>query len=136
MSGIDNVCTYFLDRFVDMRVDNRNDWLTVEALKERAIEDGLLHSYCERTGERVLETDIVREARERSEAAKQKSSEQVVSAALAMQADFLATKRPLPPVRLRKGVSPEASEGTEGGGGKARGAPPPLASSGAYHTPS
>lgn len=61
---VDTACEYLVSNFDDMKYDNRNDWMTLESLKVHAVEEGILDRYAEENGLEILDTDVMKKARE------------------------------------------------------------------------
>ena len=63
---VDAASEYLVSNFDDQKYDDRNDFMTLEALKEYALEQGILDRYAAKTGMELLDDDVMRAIRERS----------------------------------------------------------------------
>ena len=65
---VDAASEFLVSNFDDMKYDDRNDWMTLEALKEYALREGILDRFAEKTGMELLEDDVMRGVIQRNKA--------------------------------------------------------------------
>jgi hypothetical protein len=115
---VDAASEYLVSNFDDQKYDDRNDFMTLEALKEYALEQGILDRYAAKTGMELLDDDVMRAIRERSKKnsvslAKGKVADETWASERRVQGDLEAGVRASPakrPVRRGAGDAETAAE--------------------------
>mmetsp|Transcript_3867 Transcript_3867/g.14259 ORF Transcript_3867/g.14259 Transcript_3867/m.14259 type:complete len:460 (-) Transcript_3867:805-2184(-) len=66
VSVVDAASEILVANFDDQKYDDRNDFMTLESLKEYALEQGILDRYATRTGMTLLDDDVMQSIRQRA----------------------------------------------------------------------
>ena len=64
---VDGISEKLVSNFDDQKYDDRNDFMTLESLKEYALSEGILDKYAEKTGMKLLDDDVMKGIRERNQ---------------------------------------------------------------------
>jgi hypothetical protein len=116
---VDAASEYLVSNFDDQKYDDRNDFMTLEALKEYALEQGILDRYAAKTGMELLDDDVMKAIRERSKKSgaslgNGKVADETWASARGGQGDLEAGARASPvakrPVRRGAGDAETAAE--------------------------
>ncbi len=76
---VDAASEFLVSNFDDMKYDDRNDWMTLEALKEYALREGILDRFAEKTGMELLEDDVMRGVIQRNKASARRREEEAAA---------------------------------------------------------
>ena len=79
---VDTASEYLVGNFDDMKYDDRNDWMTLEALKAHALEQGILDKFAEDSGLELLEDDVMRDLKSRAQAKQERTKDALRKAAM------------------------------------------------------
>ena len=122
---VDTVSESLVGNFDDMKYDDRNDWMTLEALKAHALEQGILDKFAEDSGLELLEDDVMRELKARAKAKQDKTKEAIRKSAM-LGAGLAAGKKAFVGKAAAAAVSSNGGKAGVNGLASVRVAPAPM----------
>lgn len=122
---VDTVSESLVGNFDDMKYDDRNDWMTLEALKAHALEQGILDKFAHESGLELLEDDVMRELKARAKAKQDKTKEAIRKSAM-LGAGLAAGKKAFVGKAAAAAVSSNGGKAGVNGLASVRVAPAPM----------
>jgi hypothetical protein len=122
---VDTVSESLVGNFDDMKYDDRNDWMTLEALKAHALEQGILDKFAHESGLELLEDDVMRELKARAKAKQDKTKEAIRKSAM-LGAGLAAGKKAFVGEAAAAAVSSNGGKAGVNGLASVRVAPAPM----------